>query len=59
MHHLTEILALLIVLGIGAQWLGWRLQIPGIVLLSLCGLMIGPVLGILRPARPSATPISR
>jgi NhaP-type Na+/H+ or K+/H+ antiporter len=50
MHHLTEILALLIVVGIGAQWLGWRLQIPAIVLLSLCGLLIGPVLGILRPS---------
>ncbi|MGB5831628.1 MAG: cation:proton antiporter, partial [Thiohalocapsa sp.] len=50
MHHLTEILALLAVLGIGAQWLGWRLQIPAIVLLSLCGLIIGPVLGILRPS---------
>ena len=50
MHHLTEILALLVVLGIGAQWLGWRLQIPAIVLLSLCGLIIGPVLGILRPS---------
>ena len=50
MHHLTEILALLITLGIGAQWLGWRLQIPAIVLLSLLGLIIGPVLGILRPS---------
>ncbi len=50
MHHLTEILALLAVLGIGAQWLGWRLQIPSIVLLSLCGLAIGPVFGILRPS---------
>ena len=50
MHHLTEILALLLVLGIGAQWLGWRFQIPAIVLLTLCGLIIGPVLGILRPS---------
>jgi NhaP-type Na+/H+ or K+/H+ antiporter len=50
MHHLTEILALLAVLGIGAQWLGWRFQIPAIVLLSLCGLIIGPLLGVLRPS---------
>jgi NhaP-type Na+/H+ or K+/H+ antiporter len=50
MPHLTEILALLMVLGIGAQWLAWRFQIPSIVLLSACGLLIGPVLGILRPS---------
>lgn len=50
MHHLTEILALLMVLGIGAQWVAWRFQVPGIVLLSLAGLLIGPVLGILRPS---------
>ncbi|KAA6185403.1 sodium:proton antiporter [Thiohalocapsa marina] len=50
MNHLAEILALLVVVGIGAQWLGWRLQIPSIVLLALCGLVIGPVLGLLRPS---------
>jgi NhaP-type Na+/H+ or K+/H+ antiporter len=50
MPHLAEILALLLVLGIGAQWIGWRFQIPAIVLLTLSGLMIGPVLGILRPS---------
>jgi NhaP-type Na+/H+ or K+/H+ antiporter len=50
MSHLTEILALLMVLGIAAQWLAWRFQLPAIVLLSAVGLMIGPVLGILRPS---------
>ena len=50
MQHLTEMLALLVVLGIGAQWLGWRLQAPAIVLLCLCGLLVGPVFGILRPS---------
>jgi NhaP-type Na+/H+ or K+/H+ antiporter len=49
-HHLTEILALMAVLGLGAQWLGWRLQIPALVLLILSGLLIGPVLGIIRPS---------
>ncbi|MEA3639402.1 MAG: sodium:proton antiporter [Lamprobacter sp.] len=48
--HLTEILALLMVIGIAAQWIGWRLQIPAIILLSLSGLLIGPVLGIFRPS---------
>lgn len=50
MHHLTETLALLAVLGMAAQWIGWRLQIPAIVLLSLCGLAVGPLLGIIRPS---------
>jgi len=49
MPHITETLALVTVLGLGAQWLGWRLRIPAIVLLTLCGLLLGPVLGIVRP----------
>lgn len=49
-HHLTEILALLMVIGIAAQWIGWRLQIPAIILLSLSGLLIGPVFGVFRPS---------
>jgi NhaP-type Na+/H+ or K+/H+ antiporter len=49
-HHLTEVLALLAVVGLAAQWLGWRLQIPAIVLLTLSGLVIGPVLGVFRPS---------
>ncbi len=50
MNHLTEVLALLMVFGIGAQWVAWRFHIPAIVLLSLAGLLVGPVLGILRPS---------
>jgi NhaP-type Na+/H+ or K+/H+ antiporter len=49
-HHLTEVLALMAVLGIGAQWVAARLQVPAIVLLSILGLLIGPVLGIIRPS---------
>jgi NhaP-type Na+/H+ or K+/H+ antiporter len=50
MPHITETLALVGVLGLTAQWLGWRLKIPAIVLLSLFGLLMGPVLGVLRPS---------
>jgi NhaP-type Na+/H+ or K+/H+ antiporter len=49
MDHITETLALIGVLGLAAQWLGWRLRIPAIVLLALSGLIAGPVLGIIRP----------
>jgi NhaP-type Na+/H+ or K+/H+ antiporter len=50
MTQLTETLALVAVLGLGAQWLGWRFKIPAIVLLTLCGLLLGPVFGIVRPS---------
>ncbi len=42
-------LAAIIVLGIGAQWLAWRLQLPSILLLLLFGLIIGPLSGFLDP----------
>lgn len=34
--------AIIGVLGIGAQWLAWRLQAPAIVLMSAAGLFVGP-----------------
>ncbi|WP_417522592.1 cation:proton antiporter [Marinovum sp.] len=38
------------VLGVGSQWLAWRLRMPSIVLMLLAGLIVGPVLGLLDPA---------
>lgn len=35
--------ALIGALGVGAQWLAWRLQAPAIVLMSLSGLAVGPL----------------
>jgi NhaP-type Na+/H+ or K+/H+ antiporter len=49
--NLTLVLALIAVLGIGAQWLAWRLQWPAIVLLSLFGIIAGPVAGWVVPSR--------
>lgn len=40
-------IALIGVLGIGAQWLAWRLQRPAIVLMAVAGLVFGPLLGAL------------
>ncbi|BBU56600.1 sodium/hydrogen exchanger [Mameliella alba] len=37
-------------LGVGSQWLAWRLRLPAIVLMLVAGLIIGPVTGILDPA---------
>jgi NhaP-type Na+/H+ or K+/H+ antiporter len=39
----------IIVLGIGAQWLAWRLRLPSILLLLLFGFLAGPVTGFLDP----------
>ncbi len=36
-------------LGIGAQWLAWRIKIPSILLLLLVGFVAGPVTGFLSP----------
>lgn len=38
-------IALIGVLGIGAQWLAWRLQRPAIVLMAIAGLLFGPFIG--------------
>lgn len=49
-NHVTFVLALIGLLGIGAQWLAWRLKLPAIVLLTLFGLLAGPVFGWIRPS---------
>ncbi|WP_416878105.1 cation:proton antiporter [Litorimonas sp.] len=50
-HHAISALPLKIALigglGIGAQWLAWRLQRPAIVLMAIAGLIFGPLLGYL------------
>ena len=38
-------LASILLLGIGAQWLAWRLRLPSILLLLLCGFVVGPFTG--------------
>lgn len=42
-------IAAILALGIGAQWLAWRLRLPSILLLLLAGFATGPVLGWLQP----------
>ena len=37
------------VLGVGAQWVAWRLRGPAIVLMLGIGLLAGPLLGLLDP----------
>ena len=48
-EHLLVGLATVIVLGIGAQWIAWRLSLPGILLLLIAGFLAGPVTGFFNP----------
>jgi len=48
-EHISLLVALIGLLGIAAQWLAWRLQLPAILLLLLIGLVAGPVTGFIRP----------
>lgn len=45
--HAAQILpakvALIGFLGVGAQWLAWRMQWPAIVVMSAAGLLVGPI----------------
>lgn len=43
------------VMGVGSQWLAWRLRMPAIVLMLAAGIIIGPVLGLFDPARDIGT----
>ena len=42
-------ITVVVLLGIGAQWLAWRFQLPSILLLLVVGFLAGPVLGVLNP----------
>lgn len=43
--------ALVGALGVGSQWVAWRLRMPAIVLMLVAGVIVGPVLGLFDPAR--------
>lgn len=50
MENLVFACAIIGVLGIGAQWIAWRTNMPAIVLMSIAGVLAGPVLGVFTPA---------
>ncbi len=49
MEHLLVGLASIVVLGVGSQWLAWRLRLPAILILLVAGFVAGPVAGFIRP----------
>jgi NhaP-type Na+/H+ or K+/H+ antiporter len=48
-HNVLVGLASIVVLGIAAQWVAWRLRIPSILLLLGFGILAGPLTGFLQP----------
>ena len=42
-------LTAILVLGVVARWIAWRVHLPAILLLLLCGLIAGPATGLLDP----------
>ena len=44
-------IALIGVIGIGAQWVAWRTGRPAIALMLIAGIIAGPVLGLIDPER--------
>ncbi len=48
-EHTLISLSAVVILGIAAQWLGWRVRIPSILLLLVCGILAGPVMGWVNP----------
>ena len=46
----TLMFALIGALGIGAQWLAWRTQLPAIVLMLAAGILAGPIFGVMNPS---------
>lgn len=47
----TLAITAILLLGMACQWLAWRVKLPAIIFLLLCGVLAGPVLGWLHPGR--------
>ncbi len=50
-HHIVLSIVTVAGLGVGAQWLAWRLKMPAIVLLAAVGLLMGPGLDLIHPSQ--------
>lgn len=49
LHDTISIVALLTLIAGVCQWVAWRFRLPALVLLSLCGVILGPATGWLNP----------
>jgi len=42
-------LAVILILGISAQWIAWFIRVPSILVLLICGIVAGPLTGVIDP----------
>ncbi len=49
MEKISATLALLGIVSLFCQWLGWKLRLPAILPLLVAGLLLGPAFGVLDP----------
>ena len=49
MEHLALVIAVVGLIGIGAQWIAWRTGFPAIALMLLAGFVAGPITGFIDP----------
>jgi NhaP-type Na+/H+ or K+/H+ antiporter len=47
-HAVVPLIAGVALAGVAAQWIGWRLNIPSILILLVIGLAVGPVFGLVK-----------
>src|SRR5699024_8350630 len=47
----VALISIVVVLGLGifSQWLAWRIQWPSIVIMSIAGMFLGPIFGLINP----------
>lgn len=46
MEGTVLLIVMVLAVGVGAQWLAWRIRLPAIILLAAGGLLVGPVLAL-------------
>lgn len=49
MEHVLIGLSAIVVLGVAAQWISWRLRLPSILFLLVVGFLAGPIAGFIDP----------
>ncbi|AXI01052.1 sodium:proton antiporter [Sporosarcina sp. PTS2304] len=42
-------LMLVVLIGVGSQWVAWRTRMPAIVVMAIAGLLVGPIFGLINP----------
>ncbi len=53
--NIVHQVALIIILGILSQWVSWRLKFPSIILFSITGIVLGPLLDWINPSEDFGT----